>query len=178
MDVADVEALLRLNIGDTGRLNHIKSKLESGSGLYKSDREYLERLKGRLVAVGAPPAPTPEEDEKPETPEQEPQADAFQSRTTVITTEAPQSSAAWYLLPIFLGIIGGVIAYYGVRGADPHKAKRCLIIGLIVTAVPFVVWCGAYAYYYVEASVVRSPAYLEVYWGERLDVVNDKFRVQ
>ena len=170
MDVADVEALLRLNIGDAGRLNHIKSKLESGSDLYKSDREYLERLKNRLAAVNAPPTPAPN-DEKPDTLAQEPQADTSQNSTVVITTKAPQSSAAWYLMPVFLGVIGGLIAYFVMRGTDPRKAKRCLIIGLLLTVVPFVVWYGAYVYYYIEANVTEP----DHYWNERLDELNGEF---
>jgi signal peptidase len=42
-------------------------------------------------------------------------------------------SPFWYLLPAFLGIIGGVIAYAILKNDDPQKAKRALIIGLIIT---------------------------------------------
>jgi len=35
----------------------------------------------------------------------------------------------WYLLPIFVGFIGGLIAYFVVKNDDPSKAKNCLIIG-------------------------------------------------
>lgn len=135
MDVADVEALLRLNIGDTGRLNHIKSKLESGSDLYKSDREYLERLKGRLAAVNAPTAPTPEEDEKSETPAQEPQADTSQNGTVVTTTKAPQPRATWYLMPIFLGILGGLIAFAALRKRNRGMAYKNLGVGVGITMI-------------------------------------------
>jgi len=48
-------------------------------------------------------------------------------------------SAAWYLLPIFLSIIGGgVIAYLVIRKDDPKKAKICLITGIAITAVSIV----------------------------------------
>ena len=43
----------------------------------------------------------------------------------------------WYLLPLFLNIIGGVIAYYAVRKDDPKLAKKCIIAGLIVFAIIF-----------------------------------------
>jgi uncharacterized membrane protein HdeD (DUF308 family) len=36
----------------------------------------------------------------------------------------------WFLLPIFLGLIGGIIAFFMLRGDDPKKAKNCLYLGL------------------------------------------------
>lgn len=44
----------------------------------------------------------------------------------------PQRSKSWYVLPIFLGLIGGLIAYVVIRHDDPRKAKNCLWIGLII----------------------------------------------
>ena len=41
----------------------------------------------------------------------------------------------WYLLPIFLNIIGGVIAYYALRKDDYAKAKKALILGIILLGV-------------------------------------------
>src|SRR2546422_5194096 len=41
-------------------------------------------------------------------------------------------SSAWFLAPVFFGIIGGLIAYVGVRDRDESMAKRCLIIGFLV----------------------------------------------
>jgi uncharacterized membrane protein len=46
-----------------------------------------------------------------------------------------QRSNWWYLLPIFFGIIGGVIAYFVLRNDDREKAKKCLYLGLILLAV-------------------------------------------
>jgi len=40
-------------------------------------------------------------------------------------------SNAWFLLPIFFGMIGGIIAYFILRRDDPHKAKNCLYVGII-----------------------------------------------
>lgn len=44
-------------------------------------------------------------------------------------------SGAWYLLPIFLTIIGGVIAYFVIKDEDPKKAKNCLYLGIALTAI-------------------------------------------
>jgi len=46
-----------------------------------------------------------------------------------------QRSNWWYLLPIFLGIIGGIIAYFALRNDDREKAKKCLYLGLILLTV-------------------------------------------
>ena len=46
-----------------------------------------------------------------------------------------QRSNWWYLLPIFLGVIGGIIAYFAIRKDDRKKAKKCLYLGLILGAI-------------------------------------------
>jgi len=40
-------------------------------------------------------------------------------------------SNAWFLLPIFFGVIGGIIAFFILRQDDPRKAKNCLYLGLV-----------------------------------------------
>src|SRR5829696_4575118 len=44
-------------------------------------------------------------------------------------------SRLWYLLPIFLGIIGGVAAYFYLRASDPTLAKSTLWLGIILSAI-------------------------------------------
>lgn len=44
-------------------------------------------------------------------------------------------SNGWYILPIFLGWIGGLIAYFILRRDDPRKAKNCLYLGIILGIV-------------------------------------------
>ncbi len=41
----------------------------------------------------------------------------------------------WYLLPIFVGLIGGIISYFAIRRDDPQKAKRCLMVGVGLTMI-------------------------------------------
>ncbi len=57
------------------------------------------------------------------------------------TTRAYQTrkSRWWYLLPIFFGIIGGIIAYLIVKNDDKPLAKNCLYLGIILTVVEFVI---------------------------------------
>jgi len=49
-------------------------------------------------------------------------------------TERSRSNA-WFLLPVFLGIIGGIIAFFILRHDDPRKAKNCLYLGLIFMVI-------------------------------------------
>ena len=48
-------------------------------------------------------------------------------------------SAAWWMLPIFLGWGGGLIAWACVKDRDPRMAKNCLILGIILSVVPIAV---------------------------------------
>ena len=48
--------------------------------------------------------------------------------------EKPRSNG-WLLLPIFFGMIGGVIAFFIIRHDDPRKAKNCLYLGLIMMGI-------------------------------------------
>jgi FtsH-binding integral membrane protein len=41
-------------------------------------------------------------------------------------------SNIWLLLPIFFGMIGGIIAYIIIRKDDPQKAKKCIYVGIIM----------------------------------------------
>jgi len=52
--------------------------------------------------------------------------------------EKPRSNW-WYLLPIFFGIIGGIIAYFAIRKDDRIKAKKCLYLSLILLAIGIIV---------------------------------------
>jgi len=48
--------------------------------------------------------------------------------------EKPRSNF-WFLLPIFLGLIGGIIAYFVLRQDDPKKAKNCLYLGIVLAII-------------------------------------------
>ncbi len=78
-----------------------------------------------------------------------------------------QRSPFWYLLPIFLGIIGGIIVYFALKNTDKQKAKRALVIGIIIS-IPLFAWIslqitfGTQTVFNVVASGGMKPA-LEVY---------------
>ena len=44
-------------------------------------------------------------------------------------------SCTWFLLPIFLSIIGGMIGYYMLLDRDKQKAKGVLYVGIVVAIV-------------------------------------------
>ena len=70
-------------------------------------------------------------------------------------------SGAWYLLPIFLTIIGGVIAYFVIKEDDPKKAKNCLYLGIVLTAIGigFTVVSGV-----MIASEMKDSPFFEDKW--------------
>jgi hypothetical protein len=47
--------------------------------------------------------------------------------------EKSKTSKLWYLVPIFFGIIGGLIGYLIVKDDDKKMAKKLLIVGLIMS---------------------------------------------
>lgn len=49
--------------------------------------------------------------------------------------EVKRRSAWWFLLPILFNVIGGVIAYFVIKEDDMKRAKDCLLLGIILTAI-------------------------------------------
>jgi uncharacterized membrane protein (UPF0136 family) len=48
-------------------------------------------------------------------------------------------SKAWYVLPILLAIIGGLIIYFVLRSKDPRMARNGLLLGILVFMVSIVI---------------------------------------
>ncbi len=46
---------------------------------------------------------------------------------------------AWYLLPIFLGFVGGIIMFFVLRKKNFRMAKIGAVLGIIMTFVPIIV---------------------------------------
>ena len=46
-----------------------------------------------------------------------------------------ERSNFWYLVPIFLGLIGGIVAYFALRNDDRRKANNCLFLGIILGVI-------------------------------------------
>lgn len=55
--------------------------------------------------------------------------------------QRPRRSKWWFLLPIFLHSVGGIVAFFVLRDDDACTARNCLYLGLSLTALtigPFV----------------------------------------
>ena len=57
-------------------------------------------------------------------------------------------SKLWYLLPIFLGIIGGIIGYLVIKDRDKKMAKNLLILSVVIFMVSVIVPGSIGALYY------------------------------
>ena len=57
-----------------------------------------------------------------------------------------RASAAWYLLPIFMSIVGGIISYAALRHRDPSRARKTLAVGAILFGMVVAVVAAAVVY--------------------------------
>ncbi|MFB5647812.1 MAG: hypothetical protein ACE5RO_06725 [Candidatus Nitrosomaritimum yanchengensis] len=57
------------------------------------------------------------------------------NKTRFLMYPERRRSNFWFLLPIFLGLIGGIIAYFVLRQDDPNKAKNCLYLGIVLAII-------------------------------------------
>ena len=72
-------------------------------------------------------------------------------------------SAWWFLLPIFFTIIGGIIAYFAIRSDDSRRANDCLLLGIILFAIPFVILGIMVAFFSVSLSELEPIFYPPIY---------------
>jgi hypothetical protein len=54
----------------------------------------------------------------------------LEEKAKVVTGERAKPSALWWLVPFLFGIIGGIIAYVGVKDDDRNMAENLLIFGI------------------------------------------------
>ncbi|KXB05010.1 hypothetical protein AKJ50_01800 [candidate division MSBL1 archaeon SCGC-AAA382A13] len=48
-------------------------------------------------------------------------------------------SDLWYLVSVFLAIVGGLIAWLANKDKDPEKARNFLIVGTLITVIPIAI---------------------------------------
>jgi len=54
--------------------------------------------------------------------------------------QVKRRSSFWFLLPILFNVIGGVIAFFVIREDDPKKARNCLLLGIALAVIPFLLF--------------------------------------
>ena len=59
---------------------------------------------------------------------------------------AQHVSGAWYLVPLFFGILGGIIAWAVNKDKDPKRARNLLIFGLLWTFVQLIIVIAVFFY--------------------------------
>ena len=160
VDLADmVRDLQKARLGDQGWLAHILDRIENGKDTYDRDRQYVEKKFRHLQdnikdqrqedeppthpkdrtkhvsedVLGVHPTHVPKhakENVVAGMPERPPEH--VKERSTLHS-----SSRAWYLLPIFLGVLGGAIAYTILRKRHRSRARKTWWLGLGLTAIHF-----------------------------------------
>ena len=65
-------------------------------------------------------------------------------------------SPLWYELPLLFQVIGGLISFFIIRKDDPVKAKRCLVLGIILTIIPLLFVIGVYGFVGSTSTFVIS----------------------
>jgi len=55
---------------------------------------------------------------------------------------ARRRSRWWYAAPLLLAAVGGIVAYFALRGDDPRLARNCLVVGGVITAACVAVQAG------------------------------------
>ncbi len=74
-------------------------------------------------------------------------------------------SWVWFLLPVFVQVIGGIIAYYSLRPDEPRMAKDCLYIGITLTALNFGAFVVLFAIGFTFDQMFQSEFRNDMMWG-------------
>lgn len=65
---------------------------------------------------------------------------AYPRRSELCSDFRGQPSVLWWLFPFLFGILGGIVAYIGVKDEDEEMATNILILSIIMTVVLTVLW--------------------------------------
>ena len=62
------------------------------------------------------------------------------ARPAAMSPQRHRISGAWWLLPIFMGWLGGLIAYLINKDIDPHRARAMLTTGIVISVALFLLF--------------------------------------
>ena len=140
-----IKDLQDAQMGDQGRLAYIMKRIEDGRSIYNSDEQYVrykfKHLRGEITSESKDESEQPDVSKDTVT-SQKP--DTFED---IVTSPPPDPqpavpheavndrhpSKAWYVLPIFLGVLGGLIAYAKLRRRNKSMAYKTLGLGVGIT---------------------------------------------
>lgn len=120
-----IQHLMDSDIGDFQRLDHILTSIKDGKKIYSSDQRYLETLISQNI-----------KNESASRLVEEIKSITKSTQKELDKKFSVKTSPLWYYLPLFFNIIGGTISYFILRKTDYNKAKKCLILGMILFLVP------------------------------------------
>ena len=136
-----VKDLQDARMGNPGRLVYIMKRIEDGRSIYNSDEQYVrykfKHLRGEITGESKDESEQPDVSKDIVT-SQKP--DTFED---IVTSPPPDPqpavpyevandrypNKAWYVLPIFLGVLGGLIAYAKLRRRNKSMAYKTLGLG-------------------------------------------------
>ena len=131
-----VRDLQDAKVGDSRRLAYILERIENGRTIYNSDENYVrEKFMQLREDLTREPEETPavhQHDATPPEPQPEPEPEP---QPTAAPNHDRKPSKAWYALPIFLGILGGLIAFGKLRKRDRGMAYKNLATGIGITMI-------------------------------------------
>ena len=140
-----VKDLQDARMGNPGRLAYIMKRIEDGRSIYNSDEQYVrykfKHLRGEITGESKDESEQPDVSKDTVT-SQKP--DTFED---IVTSPPPDPqpavphevandrypNKAWYVLPIFLGVLGGLIAYAKLRRRNKSMAYKTLGLGVGIT---------------------------------------------
>ena len=140
-----IKDLQDAQMGDQGRLAYIMKRIEDGRSIYNSDEQYVrykfKHLRGEITSESKDESEQPDMSKDIVT---SPKPDAFEDTVTspppdlqpAVPYDAVNNrhpSKAWYVLPIFLGVLGGLIAYAKLRRRNRSMAYKTLGLGVGIT---------------------------------------------
>ena len=107
-------------------------RIESGRPIYNSDEQYVRQKFGQLRKEIT--SESEDESEQPDTSQDS--VTSLPPDQQSVSSEAVNGShpsKAWYVLPIFLGALGGLIAYAKLRRRNKSMAYKTLGLGVGIT---------------------------------------------